>query len=325
MSLVSIIIPCYNEEPVIQETKTRLDAFTMKHSDYDFELIFVDDGSRDGTCHLLSVMAQTDHRVKIIRLARNFGHQVAITAGIDMANGEGVVVIDTDLQDPPELIAAMISKWREGFDVVYAQRVERRGESRFKIATANLFYKLINYLSDIPIPQNVGDFRFMSRRAVDALKAMPERDRFVRGMVSWIGFKQTSIQFVREKRFAGETKYPLRKMLRFAADGVLSFSIKPLQFSVIFAGCGSFAAILIMIYAIVLRLFSNTWVPGWAAIIVAILFLGSVQLICIGVLGEYIGRIYMESKRRPLYIISDYIGKDAIAPSDSPERTEQTA
>lgn len=324
MSLISIIVPCYNEEQVLPETLRRLGAFAAAMRDVDFEFLFVDDGSGDDTYAMLKKAAADDPRFRIIKFARNFGHQTAITAGIDVAAGDGVVVIDADLQDPPEVIGEMIAKWREGFDVVYAERAERLGESWFKRATACAFYKFINYLSDISIPLNVGDFRFMSRDAVEALKAMPERDRFVRGMVSWVGFRQTAVRYTRDKRFAGTTKYPLRKMIRFAMDGVMSFSVKPLQLSALFATTCAGIAVLILLYAVALRLFSNVWVPGWAATIVATLFLGAAQLICIGVVGEYIGRIYMEAKRRPLYIVSEYVGfaGDALADSRSPVRRE---
>lgn len=324
MSLISIIVPCYNEEQVITETIARLDAFTKTQSNFNFEFVFIDDGSVDATYAILEKIAANDPRFKIIKFARNFGHQIAITAGIDAAAGDGVVVIDADLQDPPELIADMIVKWREGFDVIYAERGTRLGESWFKLMTANLFYKAINFLSDTPIPLNVGDFRFMSRKVVDAFKSMPERDRFVRGMISWVGFKQTSVVYTRDKRFAGETKYPLRKMIHFAMDGVLSFSIKPLQVSIICAAVCAVIAVLTIIYSVILRLFTSQWVTGWAATIVAVLFLGAMQLLCIGALGEYVGRIYMETKRRPLYIVSEYVGfdKSICATPETPGKSE---
>ena len=217
--LLSIVIPCYNEEAVIGETVRRLKAFCAALHDLDVELIFVDDGSRDRTRDILKDFAAADPQVRIICFARNFGHQIAVTAGIDAASGDAVVLIDADLQDPPEVMNQMIAKWREGYDVIYGTRTERMGESIFKLATARAFYRLINWLSDVPIPLDTGDFRLMSRKVVDTLRAMPERDRFVRGMVSWVGFKQTALIYSRAERFAGESKYPLRKMQRFAMDG----------------------------------------------------------------------------------------------------------
>lgn len=313
--LISIVIPCYNEEEVISETIKRLKNFCNELDDeLDVELLFVDDGSRDQTRVLLSAIAYEDVRIRIISLARNFGHQTAVTAGIDAARGDAVVLIDADLQDPPEVIHQMITKWREGYDVVYGTRTERPGESAFKLATARSFYRLLNKLSDVPIPLDTGDFRLMSRAVVNTLNAMPERDRFVRGMVSWVGFKQIALPYKRAERFAGESKYPLRKMLKFATDGILSFSTKPLQMSI---GLGMFAALISMLgilYALAMRIFTDIHVEGWTLLIIAVLFIGGVQLICVGILGEYVGRIYNEVKRRPLYVVSEYIGFGEHAP-----------
>jgi len=308
LALLSIIIPCYNEEQVIAETISRMTKFCSELSDLDAELIFIDDGSQDRTLSLLRNYAAQDSRIKVICFARNFGHQIAITAGIDAARGDAVVLIDADLQDPPEVIHQMIEKWRAGYDVVYGTRTARKGESIFKRSSARGFYRLLNKLSDVPIPLDTGDFRLMTRPIVDSLKAMPERDRFVRGMVSWIGFKQIAIPYKRAERFAGQSKYPLRKMLRFAMDGILSFSTRPLQMSI---GLGMLAACIAMggiVYAIGMRIFTDTWVEGWTALMIAILFLGGVQLICVGILGEYIGRIYNEVKQRPLYVVEEYLG-----------------
>ena len=307
-SLLSVVIPCFNEEEVIGETIDRLLYFCNKTENINIELIFVDDGSKDNTLVLLKKISETDNRVKIISLARNFGHQVAVTAGIDSTNGDAVVLIDADLQDPPEVIGDMIHKWREGYDVVYGTRTDRAGESAFKRATAKSFYRLLNKLSDVPIPLDTGDFRLMSRKVVDVLKNMPEKDRFIRGMVGWVGFKQTGVLYKREKRFAGESKYPFRKMLRFAIDGILSFSSKPLKISVWIGLLCAFLALTGIISVIYLRVFTNTWVEGWTALMIAILFMGGIQLVSIGILGEYIGRIYNESKRRPLYTVEKYIG-----------------
>ena len=317
--LLSVVVPCFNEEEVLAETMRRLREFCAGVADLDIELIFVDDGSRDRTRELLRAFAAEDPRIRVVGFARNFGHQIAVTAGIDAARGDAVVLIDADLQDPPEVVHEMIAKWREGYDVVYGTRTDRPGESAFKLATARGFYRLLNKLSDVPIPLDTGDFRLMSRPVVDALKAMPERDRFVRGMVSWVGFRQTALPYRRALRFAGVSKYPLRKMLRFATDGILSFSIKPLQMSITL---GLLAATLSMAgigYALFLRVFTNIWVEGWTALMIAVLFIGGVQLICVGILGEYIGRIYNEVKRRPLYVVQELIGSPGpAAPPEGP-------
>lgn len=315
--LLSIVIPCYNEEEVIGETMRRLNAFCSELVDIDVEIIFIDDGSRDCTREILREFALQNSLVKMIGFSRNFGHQIAVTAGIDASCGDAVVLIDADLQDPPEVVHEMIAKWREGYDVVYGTRTERRGESIFKRATARFFYRLLNRLSDVPIPLDTGDFRLMSRDVVDALRAMPERDRFVRGMVSWVGFKQIALPYSRAQRFAGKSKYPLRKMLRFATDGILSFSTKPLQISVALGMLCASLALIGIFYALYLRLFTNIWVEGWTALMIAVLFLGGVQLVCVGILGEYIGRIYNEVKNRPLYIVQEYLGFNQVSPKAS--------
>ena len=313
--LLSIVIPCFNEEEVIVETITRLQFICSEIIDLDVELIFVDDGSSDNTRNLLLNATSHDPRIRLIYFARNFGHQIAVTAGIDASSGDAVVLIDADLQDPPEVIHDMIIKWREGYDVVYGTRTDRPGESRLKIATAHGFYRLLNFLSDVPIPLDTGDFRLMSRHVIDTFRAMPERDRFVRGMVSWIGFKQTSIPYKRAERFAGTSKYPLKKMLRFAADGILSFSTKPLQLSITFGILSSSLAFAGILFTLIFRIFTKTWVEGWATLMIAVLFIGGVQLISIGILGEYIGRIYSEVKNRPLYIVKEYVGFNQDGPT----------
>ena len=315
--LLSVVIPCYNEEEVIGETMKRLKSFCSELVDLEVELIFVDDGSRDGTKNLLKNFAAEDPRIKLISFARNFGHQIAVTAGIDAANGDAVVLIDADLQDPPEVVHQMIERWREGYDVVYGERTERPGESAFKLTTARGFYRLLNRLSDVPIPLDTGDFRLMSRDVVLALRAMPERDRFVRGMVSWVGFKQIALPYQRAQRFAGASKYPLRKMLRFATDGILSFSTKPLQMSIALGMFCALISLMGIVYALALRLFTQIWVQGWTALMISVLFIGGVQLICVGVLGEYVGRIYNEIKNRPLYIVQEYMGFDQKGPAMS--------
>lgn len=316
-ALLSVVVPCFNEQEVIDETIKRLGSFCEQAGELDVELIFVDDGSRDRTRELLRAHAQRDPRIRVVGFARNFGHQIAVTAGIDAAHGDAVVLIDADLQDPPEVIHEMVGKWREGYDVVYGTRTERPGESLFKRATAKVFYRLLNKLSDVAIPFDTGDFRLMSRSVVDTLRAMPERDRFIRGMVSWVGFRQVALPYKRASRFAGESKYPLRKMLRFAIDGILSFSTKPLQIAIGFGMLSALLALVGIFYALFLRVFTSIWIEGWTAIMIAVLFLGGGQLICLGILGEYVGRIYNEIKRRPMYVVQEYIGFSARHPAVS--------
>ncbi|MAF02831.1 glycosyltransferase family 2 protein [Herbaspirillum huttiense F1] len=306
--LLSIVVPCYNEEEVIDFTKLELFKLMDELDGLDAELIFVNDGSRDRTLEKLKAIAREDARVRVVCLSRNFGHQIAVTAGVDAARGDAVVLMDADLQDPPAVVHQMVAHWREGYDVVYAVRSEREGESAFKIATARAFYRLLNKMSEVDIPLDTGDFRLMSRRVVDTLCAMPERDRFVRGMVSWVGFKQMALPYARARRVAGVTKYPLKKMLKFATDGILSFSSKPLQMSIGLGMSAAGLAFLGILYALFLRIFTQVWVEGWTALMIAVLFIGGVQLVSIGILGEYIGRIYSEIKRRPLYVVSEYIG-----------------
>lgn len=311
-SKLSIVIPCFNEEEVICETVKQIVTFADALSDLHVEIIFVDDGSKDGTLGLLEAASSCETRIKIISFSRNFGHQIAVTAGVNASTGDAVVLIDADLQDPPDVIHQMLAKWQEGFDVVYGVRTERVGESSFKLGSAKLFYRLLNKFSSVAIPLDTGDFRLMDRRVVNVLASMPEQDRFVRGMVAWVGFKQCALPYKRVERFAGVSKYPLRKMLRFALDGILSFSIKPLQVAVGFGFvCASFSVCGIL-YALFLRLFTNIWVEGWTALMIAVLFIGGVQMICIGILGEYVGRIYNEAKKRPLYIVKSQVGFDEL-------------
>lgn len=305
--LVSLVVPCFNEEAVLAETHRRLAMLADSQPDYRFEFLFVDDGSHDATPALLRDIAVADPRVRILALSRNFGHQLAVTAGVDEARGDAVVLLDADLQDPPELVASMLVHWREGWQVVYGVRSERAGESYFKLLSARLFYRALNYLSDTSIPLDTGDFRLMDRKVVDVLRDMPERDRFVRGMVSWIGFRQLPLPYRREARFAGVTKYPLRKMLKFASNGIVSFSMRPLKLAIhVGMLCGLLACVGI-VWAFAERVLTHNWVPGWTATIIAVLFLGGVQLISTGILGEYVGRTYMQSKGRPLYVVGERI------------------
>ena len=305
--ILSIIVPCFNEAEVIRATHERL-IRTLVPLGESFEILYINDGSRDVTLEILSQLASHDDRVKVINFARNFGHQAAVSAGLEYAGGAAIVIIDADLQDPPEVIGAMVKKWREGFDVVYGQRIARAGETAFKKFTADLFYRLLNLLSDTDIPQNVGDFRLIDRRIARIISQMPERHRFLRGMISWVGFRQCALPYSREARFAGKTKYPLRKMMRFASDGVISFSTAPLKISVwLGLFCAGLAVVLIL-YAAGARLFTNQWVSGWAFISIAISFFSGVQLVAIGVIGSYIGRIFEEAKGRPLFVIEGLRG-----------------
>ena len=309
---LSIVVPCFNEEDVLAETIRQLLSLANSLSDLMVEIIFVDDGSSDQTFEILEASAAIDQRIKIISFSRNFGHQIAVTAGVNMAQGDAVVLIDADLQDPPNVIHQMLAKWREGFDVIYGVRTEREGESLFKLGSAKLFYRILNKLSSVAIPLDTGDFRLMDRCVVNILASMPEQNRFVRGMVAWVGFKQFALPYKRVERFAGLSKYPLRKMLRFALDGILSFSTKPLQVAIGFGFMCAAFSIFGILYALFLRLYTSNWVEGWTALMIAVLFIGGVQLICLGILGEYVGRIYNEAKRRPLYIIKKQVGFDKL-------------
>jgi len=304
---LSIVVPCYNEEEVIFETHGRLIKL-LEGLGCSFEIVYVNDGSCDGTLVILKELQSKDARVRIISFSRNFGHQMAVTAGSDYSNGEAVIVIDADLQDPPEIIEQMLLKWKEGYQVVYGKRLTRDGETRFKLLTAKWFYRIINRFSDTPIPLDTGDFRLMDRSVVDSIKRMPERDRFLRGMVSWVGFRQYALSYERAKRFAGSTKYPLKKMISFALDGILSFSNKPLRMAIITGFWLSGFALLGFIYAFVLRVFTSILVSSWTLLFATMFFIGGFQLICLGIIGEYIGRIYQESKSRPLYIVNELLG-----------------
>ena len=304
---LSVIVPCLNEQEVICSTHQRLTA-ALEQAALDFEIIYVDDGSTDATPELLRELQTQDSRVRMVRFSRNFGHQIAITAGLEHASGDAVAIIDADLQDPPEVILEFLQKWMDGYDVVYGVRSERDGETAFKLWTAKAFYRLIGKLSETPIPLDTGDFRLMDRRVVEALLSMPERDRFVRGMVSWLGFSQVALPYHRAARAAGTTKFSLFKMLRFATDGIVSFSISPLRLATWMGFAASGFAILVMLYTLYERVFGTGVVRGWTSTMMAILFIGGVQLICLGIIGEYVGRIYGEAKRRPLYVVREKVG-----------------
>jgi len=304
----SVIVPLYNEQEVLLETYHRLKNI-MDSINESYEVIMINDGSRDLTASMAKDICRDDLNFKLLNFSRNFGHQTAITAGMDYASGQSIIVIDADLQDPPEIIPDMIAKWKEGYEVVYGKRISRKGETFFKTFTARMFYRTLNKLTDVKIPTDVGDFRLIDSKVKDALLRIPEHNRYVRGLISWLGFKQTAVEFIREPRFAGETKYPLSKMIKLAVDGITSFSYKPLKFSV---GIGAFLSVFSLIFAlfvIILRIFDiTTMEPGWASLMVVMLFFFGVVLVMLGIIGEYIGRVFEEVKGRPLYIISEEVG-----------------
>jgi polyisoprenyl-phosphate glycosyltransferase len=311
--LLSVVAPIYNEQELVEEFVARTIAAL---DGYKFELVLVNDGSSDQTPALLDGIADMDPRVRVIHLSRNFGHQAALTAGLEHAIGDVVAMIDADLQDPPELIGAMIAEWSTGSDVVYAVRKQREGETAFKLATASWFYKLFDKLAQVDLEPNSGDFRLLDRQALDALLAMTERSRFLRGMTVWVGFTQTAVPYEREARHAGETKYTLRKMLRFSLDAIASFSHLPLQLAT-YAGLLSAGVAFIAIPVVIGLRIAGSYLPGFSSITIAILLLGGIQLIALGVIGEYVGRVYDEVKHRPLYIVRDERNRPA-APGAGP-------
>lgn len=307
--LISIIVPMYFEEKVVNECYKRLTSIASENN-LHYELIFVNDGSTDRTFELLEEICQKDFHVKVISFSRNFGHQIAVTAGIDKSRGDAVVIIDADLQDPPELIPDMIKLWEQGYDVVYGKRKKRDGESWFKLITAKMFYRVLHKMSDVKIPMDTGDFRLIDRKVVETLKKMPEHNRFLRGMSSWIGFKQIALEYERKERFAGETKYPFKKMLKLALDGIFSFSSKPLKLMEHLGTITVLISLLLLAYSIINK-FANPVATSFSVILLALAcFIGGIQLLSIGILGEYIARIYDESKGRPLYIIEREINLD---------------
>lgn len=303
--VISVVVPCYNEEEVLLHCHSRLMQVFDGTREDEYELVYVNDGSSDGTEEILRSLHRLYPHTRVVMLSRNFGHQAAVTAGLCAAQGDCVVIIDADLQDPPELIWQMIDRWREGYEVVYGVRETRAGESGFKLWSAQLFYRVINKLSDVEIPRDSGDFRLLDRRAVDAMLAMPERHRLLRGMSSWIGFRQFGLKYARDARFAGTTKYPFRKMINLALDGIFSFSTVPLRFVTALGLVTSAMAAAGILYSLVVRIFTPHWVPGWATLILAVLLTGGIEMFCFGILGEYIGRIYTEIKQRPLFVVRD--------------------
>jgi len=300
----SIVAPVFNELGSLAEFYRRIKAVMESQPD-PWELVLVDDGSTDGTTDIIRELGRTDERVRPVIFARNFGHQLAVTAGMKYTRGDAVTIIDSDLQDPPEVILELIAKWREGAEVVFAVRSEREGESAFKLFTASLFYRLIYRITDVKIPMNTGDFRLLDRNVVDLMNSMPEHNRFLRGMSAWVGFRQVGVPYKRAARFAGETKYPLKKMIKLALNAITGFSYLPLQVANWFGFTAVAVALLLLITVIILRIVGSQWLSGQAAILIIGLFLGGVQLISLGILGEYIGRIYDEVKGRPLYIVKE--------------------
>jgi len=311
-SLVSIVSPVYQEEEGIEEFHRRLVA-SMEGIDDDlsFEVVYVNDGSKDRSLDLLEKIAADDDRVRVVDLSRNFGHQVALSAGVDHARGDAVVVIDSDLQDPPEVIPEMIQRWRDGFKVVYGVRTSRAGETRFKLLTSKIYYGLMDRISEVPLPRQAGDFRLLDRKVVDVLDQMPERNRYVRGMVAWVGFPQCAVEYERDARFAGSTNYTLGRMVRLALDGLTSFSDRPLRLATQLGVIVMALSFAVAAWTIVASLFDlGTSSRGWSSLMAVVLLLGGVQLLCIGVLGEYVGRVYRETKGRPLYVVNEVIGPE---------------
>lgn len=304
----SLVVPVYNEEAVIGETNRRLTA-VMEGLAAPYEIIYINDGSIDGTAGLLRKFCLANSNIKMISFSRNFGHQTAITAGMDHAAGQAVIIIDADLQDPPEIIPDMIERWKEGYEVVYGRRISRQGETWLKKTSASLFYRFLRKLTDVDIPVDVGDFRLIDARVCDALLKITEHNRYVRGLISWLGFRQTFTDYVRAPRFAGQTKYPLRKMLKLAIDGITSFSYKPLRLGIGLGMALSILSFLFAVFVFVARLFDLIVMePGYASLMCVILFFFGIILIILGIIGEYIGRVFEEAKGRPLYIICDQEG-----------------
>ena len=320
--MYSIIVPMFNEEEVITTTFERLTE-VMKQTNETYELIFVNDGSKDASATIISELANVHDEVVLIDFSRNFGHQIAITAGMDYANGQAIIIIDADLQDPPEVMLMMIEKWKQGYEVVYGKRIKRKGETWFKKTTAKLFYRLLRMMTSVEVPTDTGDFRLIDRKVCDVLKGLKEKNRFVRGLISWVGFKQTSVEFVREERFAGVTKYPLKRMLSFALDAITSFSYKPLRIAT-YVGFGiSFFSFIYLIVVLYQRMFTDSTEAGWASIIALNLLFNGIILVLLGVIGEYIGRIYDEAKNRPLYIVREVVSQENIAHSSGNKGTEK--
>lgn len=308
----TVVVPAFNEKDCLEEMYRRVKQ-VMEQTKDSWELVIVDDGSFDGTTEIIRHLAKKDSHVRPVIFARNYGHQIAVTAGMDYSRGDAVLVIDADLQDPPEVMLDLIARWREGYEVVYAVRAEREGETKFKLMTASLFYRLIYKITDVNIPMDTGDFRLLDRKVVNLMNGMRERQRFLRGMSAWVGFRQVGVPYNRAARYAGSTKYPLKKMIKLAMTAITSFSYFPLQLATWGGGTLSFFALVLLILFIILRAVGSAFLGGQAVTIILVVFLGGIQLISVGILGEYIGRIYDEVKGRPLYTTSE-------APSDETKK-----
>ena len=305
---ITIVVPMYNEEKVVEECYKRIKINLEKIEKYDYEIIFVNDGSKDRTLEILENKAQSDKKIKIISFSRNFGHQAAVSAGLQNVTGDAIIIIDADLQDPPELIPDMLKLWEQGNDIVYGKRIKRDGENLFKLFSAKMFYKTLNVLSDVDIPADTGDFRLVDRKVVDIINTFPEHNKFFRGLFSWVGYKQIPYEYERKERFAGKTKYPLKKMLKLASDGIISFSTKPLRLVGVLGMISILVSILLCIYAIISYIYHlNNLSAGWTSIMVAITFFSGIQMMTSWIIAEYIGRIYDETKGRPQYIIDKKI------------------
>lgn len=311
MKKISVVIPMYNEEEVLETSYLKVKKVLEELEQYDYEIIGINDGSKDKTLALLQKIANKNPKVKVLSFARNFGHQAAVTAGLKYTTGDAIVIIDADLQDPPEELPKMIHLWEEGYEVIYGQRKSRKGESAFKLLTAKMFYKTLNALSDVEIPKDTGDFRLVDRKVVDVINELPEHNKFLRGLFSWVGFKQKAFLYERQERYAGKTKYPFQKMWKLASDGIISFSTKPLK---IVGGLGILTIVLsigILIYSVLSYVFNlNNLTPGWTSIMVAITLFSGVQLLSIWIISEYMARIYDETRNRPQYIIDQKINID---------------
>ncbi|MCL1995470.1 MAG: glycosyltransferase family 2 protein [Defluviitaleaceae bacterium] len=307
--IYSVIVPVYNEEDIVTETYNRLNA-VMESMKESYELIFVNDGSRDETANIIAKLVSQDPCVRLINFARNFGHMPAITAGMEYAKGDAIIIIDADLQDPPEVLPDMAALWKQGYDVVYGKRKERKGETFFKVWSAKMFYLFINSMTPLELPINTGEFRLMDRKVCDAVNRLQEKHRYVRGMVSWVGFRQTAYEYVREERLAGVTKYPLRKMLSLAMDAITAFSYKPLKLATALGFLMSFFSFVYLIVILWQRLFTDTTVAGWASTVGVVLLTQGMVLMILGIIGEYIGRIFEEVKNRPIYIVREALGYD---------------
>jgi polyisoprenyl-phosphate glycosyltransferase len=304
-AVLSVVVPLYNERAGVGELHRRLAAVAATLGEY--ELLLVDDGSSDGTWEELRALSAADPHLRLVRLSRNFGHQAALSAGIEAARGEAIITLDGDLQDPPELIPDLVAKWREGYDVVYAVRSSRAGEARARLAAISLFYRFLGAITSTEIPRDVGDYRLVSRRAADALRAMPERARFLRGMTGWIGFRQTGIEYARDPRYAGQSKYPFASLLRLALDGIVSFSIAPIRLVTALGFALVVFCMAVLAWTFYVRFFTNHHPQGWTSVIAVVLLLGGVQLLSLGVIGQYVARIFEEAKQRPLYFVEEVV------------------